>query len=65
MTFCRSVCPWAIKQSKQWSTWRGVLVIGTTIATALNPVLGLTVGKVAGAIIGAVEIGKDDSKASK
>lgn len=62
MTFCKNVCPWAIKQGKQWSTWRGLLVIGTTLATAFNPALGLAVGKVAGAIIGAVEVAKDDTK---
>lgn len=62
MSFCRSVCPWAVKQSRQWSTWRGLLVIGTTLAAAFNPVMGLAVGKISGAIIGAVEVAKDDSK---
>lgn len=31
-TFCKSVCPWATKQLKQRSTWRGLL----TLAGALG-----------------------------
>lgn len=61
MTFCKQVCPWAVRQSKQWSTWKGLLFIGTTLTAAFNPILGLTVAKVAGSIIGAVEVAKDDS----
>lgn len=61
MAFCREVCPWAVRQSKQWSTWRGLMIAGTVIATAINPALGLIVGKVTGAIISAGEVLKNDS----
>lgn len=64
MSFCRSVCPWAIKQSKQWSTWRGLMVGVTVIATAFNPAIGLAIGKVTGTIISAGEVIKDDSKSN-
>lgn len=59
--FCRNVCPWVIKQSKQASTWRGLAIgIGTLVAI-VNPALGAAVIKAVGVVVGAIDIVKDDS----
>lgn len=61
MAFCKEVCPWAIRQAKQASTWRGLAIgIGTTVAI-VNPALGAAVIKAVGVIVGAIDIVKDDS----
>lgn len=60
--FCRNVCPWVIKQSKQASTWRGLAIgIGTLVAI-VNPALGAAVIKAVGVVVGAIDIVKDDSQ---
>ena len=62
MAFCKEVCPWAVRQAKQWSTWRGLMLGTASIVAIVNPVLGVAVAKTVGVIIGAVEVSKDDSK---
>lgn len=59
--FCRNVCPWVIKQSKQASTWRGLVVGIGTIVAIVNPALGAAVIKAVGVVVGAIDIVKDDS----
>ena len=62
MAFCREVCPWAVRQAKQWSTWRGLMIGAASIASIFNPVLGIAITKAVGVIIGTVEVTKNDSK---
>lgn len=59
--FCRNVCPWVIKQSKQASTWRGLAIGIGTLVTIVNPALGAAVIKAVGVIVGAIDVVKDDS----
>lgn len=60
--FCKNVCPWVIKQSKQASTWRGLAIgIGTLVAI-VNPALGAAVIKAIGVVVGVIDVVKDDSK---
>ena len=63
MSFCKQVCPWAVKRGKEWSTWRGIMIATASIVAMLNPVLGLAITKVFGTIIGGVDVLKDESKA--
>ena len=62
MTFCKSVCPWAMRQGKQASTWRGLAIAVGTIVTVINPALGATVLKAVGVIVGAIDVFKNDNK---
>lgn len=62
MAFCKEVCPWAVRQSKQWSTWRGLMIGLASITTIFNPVLGAAIAKVVGVVIGSVEVIKNDVK---
>lgn len=61
MAFCKEVCPWAIKQAKQASTWRGLAIGIGTIVAIVNPALGAAVIKAVGVVVGAIDIVKDDS----
>ena len=62
MAFCREVCPWAIRQAKQVSTWRGlVLAIGAGVV-AVNPALALPVGKLVALVVGTIDIVKNDEQ---
>ena len=61
MAFCREVCPWAIRQAKQASTWRGLAIGIGTIVAIVNPALGAAVIKAVGVVVGAIDIVKDDS----
>ena len=61
MAFCREVCPWAIRQAKQASTWRGLAIGVGTIVAIVNPALGAAVIKAVGVVVGAIDIVKDDS----
>lgn len=47
----------------EWSTWRGLMVVGTAVLTALNPAAGLAVGKIIAAVIGSVEVVKPENRA--
>ena len=60
MAFCKEVCPWAVRQAKQWSTWRGLMITAASIVTIFNPALGLAVAKTVGLIIGSVDVVKND-----
>lgn len=62
LTFCSSVCPWAVRQGKQASTWRGLAIATGTLITIVNPVLGATVFKAVGIAVGAIDVLKNDSK---
>lgn len=62
MSFCKQVCPYITKRSKEWSTWRGLMIGTASIIAVFNPVLGLAVVKVFGTIIGGVDVLKDESK---
>ena len=62
MSFCKEVCPWAVKRSREWSTWRGLMIAGASLVTIFNPVLGAVVLKAVGVVIGAIEVTKDESK---
>lgn len=62
MSFCKQVCPWAVKRASEWSTWRGLMIGTASIVAVVNPVLGLTAAKLAGAIIGTVDVLKDEAK---
>lgn len=61
MAFCKEVCPWAIRQAKQASTWRGLAIGIGTIVAIVNPALGAAVIKAVGVVVGAIDIVKDDS----
>ena len=61
MAFCKNVCPWVIKQSKQASTWRGLAIGVGTLVAIVNPALGAAVIKAVGVVVGAIDIVKDDS----
>ena len=61
MSFCKQVCPWTVKRAREWSTWRGLMIASASLVTIFNPVLGLTVAKAVGVVIGAVDVAKDDS----
>ena len=61
-TFCKAVCPWAIRQAKQPSTWRGLAIGIGTIVTVFNPALGAAVIKAVGVVVGAIDVFKNDSK---
>lgn len=65
MTFCKQVCPWVIKQSKQASTWRGVAIGVGAVAMAVNPILGTPLALLMAKIVAVIDIVKDDSKTSK
>lgn len=62
MTFCKSVCPWAVRQSKQWSTWRGLAITAGAVITVINPVLGATVLKIVGLVVGGIDVIKNDGQ---
>lgn len=59
-TFCNSVCPWAIRQSKQVSTWRGLVIAAGTIVTIVNPALGAAALKAVGVVVGVLDVAKND-----
>lgn len=61
MAFCKEVCPWAIRQAKQASTWRGLAIGIGAIVAIVNPALGAAVIKAVGVVVGAIDIVKDDS----
>ena len=61
MSFCREVCPWAVKRSSEWSTWRGLMIGSASIAAIFNPALGLVVAKAVAVVIGAVDVVKQES----
>ena len=61
MAFCREVCPWAIRQAKQASTWRGLAIGIGTIVAIVNPALGAAVIKAVGVVVGVIDVVKDDS----
>lgn len=62
MSFCKQVCPWAVRQAGQWSTWRGLFIGTASIITIFNPLLGAAVLKTVGVVIGSVEVLKNDDK---
>lgn len=62
MSFCKQVCPWAVKQAKQPSTWRGLAIGAGTLVTLINPAAGAAVIKAVGLVVGAIDVLKDDSK---
>ena len=62
MTFCKSVCPWAIRQSSQWSTWRGLAIGIGSIVAVVNPALIPIVAKAVAGAISVIDIAKDDTK---
>jgi hypothetical protein len=62
MGFCSGVCPWALRQIKQVSTWRGLVILGGVIATTVNPALGAAIVKFAGAIVGVLDIAQNEAK---
>ena len=61
-TFCKSVCPWAIKQAKQPSTWRGLAVLAGALGFLGAPEQAHVIIGALGTIFGAVDIVRDDSK---
>ena len=62
ITFCNGVCPWAVRQAKQASTWRGVAIGLGTLITVFNPALGASVLKAVGLVVGAIDVIKNDAK---
>jgi copper chaperone CopZ len=60
--FCAGVCPWVLRQIKQVSTWRGLVILGGVIATTVNPALGAAIVKFAGAIVGVLDIAQNEAK---
>lgn len=62
MAFCKEVCPWAVRQAKQASTWRGLAIAVGTLVAVVNPVLGASVIKAVGLAVGAIDILKNDNK---
>jgi len=60
--FCKNVCPWVIKQSKQASTWRGLAIGMGTLVAIVNPALGAAVIKAVGVVVGVIDVVKDDSQ---
>lgn len=63
--FCKNVCPWVIKQSKQISTWRGLLLAGGAIVATVNPALGAAIIKAVGVAVGVIDVVHDETKAGK
>lgn len=61
MAFCKQVCPWVIRQSKQLSTWRGVAIGVGAIAVAIDPVVGTPIAIIAAKVVAVLDIVKDDS----
>lgn len=62
MSFCKQICPWAVKRSKEWSTWRGLMIATASIVAVVNPVLGLAITKVFGTIIGSIDVLKEEKQ---
>lgn len=62
MTFCKNVCPWLIKQSKQRSTWRGLaLLLGATGVLGAPEQVHVIIGAV-GLLLGAEDVVRDETK---
>lgn len=61
-SFCSEVCPWAIRQAKQASTWRGLAVLGGAIGVFGAPEQAHIIIGALGAVFGAADVARDDSK---
>lgn len=62
MAFCKEVCPWAIRQAKQWSTWRGMAIGIGAVAVTINPEAGAAIALAMAKVVAIIDIMKDDSK---
>jgi hypothetical protein len=62
MAFCKQVCPWAVKQAKQASTWRGLAIGIGGLITLINPAAGVAVAKAVAVAVGVVDVVKNDGK---
>lgn len=61
-SFCANVCPWAVRQAKQSSTWRGLAVLASAFGLFASPEQAhLIIGAVA-SVFGAVDVIKNDSE---
>ncbi|MDP2071565.1 hypothetical protein [Methylotenera sp.] len=60
-TFCASVCPWAIRQSKQHSTWRGIALLGGALGIFSNPEQITLIAGAIGTILGVTDIARNDN----
>lgn len=54
--FCKQIWQWSKGRAGEWSTWRGVAIVGVAIVTAVNPAAGLALGKAVAGVIGSIEI---------
>lgn len=61
MTFCKSVCPWAAKQLKQGSTWRGLAIIVGALGLFGSPEHANVIIGAIGTVLGAADVLRDDS----
>lgn len=61
-TFCKQVCPWATRQLKQASTWRGLAVLAGALGIFGSPEHANAIIGAIGTVLGAVDVLKDDSK---
>ena len=62
MAFCKEVCPWAMRQAKQASTWRGLAIGAGALVTLINPLAGAAVYKAVGLAVGVIDVVRNDSK---
>lgn len=53
---CTTILKWAKGRAGEWSTWRGIAIVGTALVTAINPAAGLALGKAVATVLGSVEI---------
>lgn len=60
--YCKQIITWGKGRAGEVSTWRGILLAGTSFVAAVNPVAGIALAKITAAAIGAIEIFRVESK---
>lgn len=61
-TFCSAVCPWAIRQSKQISTWRGLALLGASLGVFSSPEQAHAIISAVASIFGVIEVVKNEAQ---